>query len=248
MRVHLFEMIPDQRLQALARETIHVGFTRPLPRAQAGGFVQERVYRDRLFAVLPQAHPLAAGGREVPRKKLAGEDFVLYRRDQAPELADRMTRLCIQAGFSPRVVSEPPMMQTVLLAVAAGVGVSLMPGCVRHFPQPGAVFRLVRPASPPVDLVLVRPKRESRRRPWRPGWSWWARAGRRSPGGWGWTQRRLGCGHPAPRPAPTRRRRYRPARANDEGCFRGLAVRRAAPMEPLAPARNTRTLLGGLVW
>ncbi len=39
-----------------------------------------------------------------------------------------------------------------------GVGVSLMPGCVRSFRQPGAVFLPLRPVSPAIDLMLVRPR------------------------------------------------------------------------------------------
>ena len=52
------------------------------------------------------------------------------------------------------------MMQTVLMTVAAGIGVALVPGCVRSFGQPGVVFLPVRPASPAIELVLARPKGE----------------------------------------------------------------------------------------
>jgi DNA-binding transcriptional LysR family regulator len=159
VRVHLFEMTPEQQLQAFAREKIDVGFTRPLGSQHEEGFVQERIYCDRLMLVLPQSHPLAKG-RSVMLGKVSGEDFVLFKRSEAPELVDSMTQLCARAGFTPRIVSEPPMMQTVLMAVSAGIGVSLVPGCVRSFRQPGVVFFPVRPASPPIDLVLARPKGE----------------------------------------------------------------------------------------
>jgi DNA-binding transcriptional LysR family regulator len=52
------------------------------------------------------------------------------------------------------------MMQTVLMAVAASIGVALVPGCVRSFRQPGVAFLPVRPISPAIDLVLARPKGE----------------------------------------------------------------------------------------
>ncbi len=159
MRVHLFELTPEQQLQAFARAKIDVGFTRPLSREQEKNFAQERIYRDRLMLALPQSHSLAKGKLGV-LGKLAHEDFVLFKRSEAPELVDSMTQLCARAGFTPRLVSEPPMMQTVLMAVAAGIGVSLVPGCVRSFRQPGVVFLPVRPGSPPIDLVLVRPRGE----------------------------------------------------------------------------------------
>jgi DNA-binding transcriptional LysR family regulator len=159
VRVHLFELTPEQQLQALAREKIDVGFTRPLAGEPGKAFVQERVYRDRLVLALPEAHVLAQA-KGVRLEKLAEENFVMFKRSEAAELVDQMTALCAQAGFSPRVVSEPPMMPTVLLTVAAGIGVALVPGCVRNLGQSGVSFVPLRPASPPIDLVVMRPKGE----------------------------------------------------------------------------------------
>jgi DNA-binding transcriptional LysR family regulator len=93
-------------------------------------------------------------------EKFAGEDFVMFKRSEAPKLADAMTQLCAKAGFTPQVVSELPMIQTMLMAVAAGIGVALVPGCVRSFRQPGVTILPVRPVSPVIDLVLTRPKGE----------------------------------------------------------------------------------------
>ena len=59
VRVHLFELTPEQQLQAFAREKIDVGFTRPLAAADEKNFTQERIYRDRLMLAVPETHPLA---------------------------------------------------------------------------------------------------------------------------------------------------------------------------------------------
>ena len=160
VRVHLFEMTPEQQLQAMIREKIDVGFTRPLPGEQGKAFVQERIYRDRLMLALPEAHPLAKA-TSVALAKLAEADFVMFKRGEAPELVDQMTALCARAGFAPRVVSEPPMMPTVLMTVAAGIGVALVPGCVRNLGQVGVSFVPVRPTSPSINLVVMRPKGEA---------------------------------------------------------------------------------------
>jgi DNA-binding transcriptional LysR family regulator len=157
VRVHMMEMTPDQQIQGFEQGRIDLGFTRPLGRNHAGRFISERLYTDRLMAALPEAHRLARG-TSVELRRLADDDFVLFQRAEAPELVDQMTQLCSRAGFSPRVVSEPPMMQTVLMAVAAGVGVSLVPGCTRTFLQPGVSLLRVRPVSPVIPLMMVRPK------------------------------------------------------------------------------------------
>ncbi len=84
----------------------------------------------------------------------------MLKRSEAPKLFDEMPQLCAKAGFIPQVVSEPPMIQTLLLAVAAGIGVAIVPGCVRSFRQPGVAILPVRPVSPIIDFVQIRPKGE----------------------------------------------------------------------------------------
>jgi DNA-binding transcriptional LysR family regulator len=159
VRVHLFELTPEQQLQAFAREKIDVGFTRPLDAADQKNFTEERIYRDRLMLAVPDSHALAKAGT-VPLRRLAGEDFVMFKRSEAPKLADAMTQLCAKAGFTPQVASELPMIQTMLAAVAASIGVALVPGCVRSFHQSGVTILRLRPVSPFIDLVLIRPKSE----------------------------------------------------------------------------------------
>ena len=48
----------------------------------------------------------------------------------------------------------------MLIAVAASFGLALVPGCVRSFRQPGVSILPVRPVSPYIDLVLIRPQSE----------------------------------------------------------------------------------------
>ncbi len=160
VRVHLFELTPEQQLQAFDRGKIDVGFTRPLAASVEMNFTQERIYRDRLMLAVPETHSLAKAGR-VRLEQFAREDFVMLKRSEAPELVDQMTQLCVQAGFTPQVVSEPPMIYTVMMAVAAGIGVAIVPGCLRRSRQSGVRILPVSPASPTIDLVLARPKGES---------------------------------------------------------------------------------------
>jgi DNA-binding transcriptional LysR family regulator len=159
VRIHLYEQTPNEQLEALGLGHIDVGFTRPLPRTKAGRFVQERVYRDCVVAVLPDRHALA-GLRKISLEKLANEDWALLRRSSTPEEVDGFTLLCTNAGFSPRVITESARMETVLITVAAEIGVSLAPGCVRSFHQPGVTFIPIQPDPPPLDLIAARPDGE----------------------------------------------------------------------------------------
>jgi DNA-binding transcriptional LysR family regulator len=157
VRIHLHDETISEQLEALEFGRIDVAFTRPLPKTIAERFVQERVYRDCVMAVLPVHHALARL-RKISLAKLAYEDWVLLRRSSAPESVDGFTLLCTNAGFSPRVTSEPARMRTVLMTVAAGIGVSLSASCFRSFQQPGVTFIPIQPDPPPLDLVAARPK------------------------------------------------------------------------------------------
>jgi len=159
VRIHLHEQTPSEQLDSLGLGRIDVGFTHPLPKAQAARFVQERVYRDRVVAVLPDRHALACL-REISLEKLANENWVLLGRSAAPELVDGFRLLCTNAGFSPRVINEPARIQAVLMMVAAGIGVSLAPRSVRSFYQPGVTLVPIQPDPPPLDLVAARPAGE----------------------------------------------------------------------------------------
>jgi DNA-binding transcriptional LysR family regulator len=157
VRIHLHDETISEQLEALEFGRIDVAFTRPLPKTIAGRFVQERVYGDCVMAVLPVQHAFA-GLRKIRLEKLANEDWVLLRRGSAPESVDGFTLLCRNAGFSPRVITEPARMRTVLMTVAAGMGVSLSASCFRSFHQPGVTFIPIQPDPPSLDLIAARPK------------------------------------------------------------------------------------------
>jgi len=72
----------------------------------------------------------------------------------------RFALLCTNAGFSPRVINESAWMQTVLMTVAAGIGVSFAPSCIRSLQQPGVAFIPIEPNPPPLELVAARLKGE----------------------------------------------------------------------------------------
>jgi len=93
-------------------------------------------------------------------RETGNENWVFLSRSTAPEMVDGFTLLCANAGFSPRVINEPLSISAVLVVVAAGIGVSVAPACVRSFHQPGVKFISIQPDPPPMDLVAARPAGE----------------------------------------------------------------------------------------
>lgn len=78
------------------------------------------------FAALPKSHPLA-GRRRVRLGQLADERFVLYSHRLAPGLYEHTIGLCRRAGFTPKVIQEATQYPTLIVMVAAGYGISLIP-------------------------------------------------------------------------------------------------------------------------
>lgn len=138
--IDLDEMTPTQQLEAFERRAIDVGCNRPLPPDLRSAFEAMPVYEDRLMAAIPESDPLAERPT-VRYADLAGRDFVMFHESQAPELYRKASRRMIELDGVFRVVARPMQMSTVAVMVAAGVGVSIVPGCVRFFRQTGLVLR-----------------------------------------------------------------------------------------------------------
>ena len=161
VKVSVAEMTPTEQMKAFERDQIDVGFTRPVERHQRQKFHELRVYEDRLRLALPERDARAKAG-VVKLQELAGEPFVMFERALAPGLIDMAMGACQKAGFSPQIAGEAPLMQTVLVMVASGMGASIVPGCVSHLGIRGVNLVDFTPKAGAVDLRLVWPKLHSR--------------------------------------------------------------------------------------
>lgn len=109
------------------------------------------VAQERLFAVVPQEHPLARPANEergVALHAFANERFLLADTQSAPLFNPWLKVLCQQSGFQPIVVQESGQPIAVLNYVAAGLGITILPAQYRHLVTAGVCFLpLVRPAA-----------------------------------------------------------------------------------------------------
>jgi DNA-binding transcriptional LysR family regulator len=141
------------------------------PRLRAGEFdlallfdfpgVRERVgaglrtvslLEDPMHVALPADHPLAV----KPRLKLADlrdEDWV--QTSEPSPCARHVVRLCLAAGFEPKVTFESDDYETVQGLVAAGVGVALVPRLALSHVHPRIVVRELSPRSPARKVVAA---------------------------------------------------------------------------------------------
>lgn len=123
--------------------------------------VVEPVLEETFLCVLPKAHPLARL-TVIPVARLKEEPFVLFARSVGEVAWQRTIRICEAQGFQPRVVQEGPQWPTILRLVGAGLGVTIVPECVKQFADSEVVWRRISPSGYRSSLDLAYRKDSSR--------------------------------------------------------------------------------------
>jgi DNA-binding transcriptional LysR family regulator len=124
-------------------------------------FERRELLRDPVLVAVPETHPLAADGGPVGLAALSGQPFLAPR--EGTSCAEMIQRACARAGFVPRVVACATDFQVLLSLVAAGAGVTLVPGLAARRLPPGV--RLVPPAEPVTRRVFTVSRRGGDRKP-----------------------------------------------------------------------------------
>jgi DNA-binding transcriptional LysR family regulator len=152
-----FHVLPTvTQVERLRAAALDPGLLRPPLPGPADDLELVSVSREPLVAVLPSDHRLA-GRRRIAVSTLAKEPFVLFPRALGPGLHDEITALCRRGGFTPDVRQEAVQLPTVVGLVAAGCGVSILPGSAAQ-PRPEVVFVPVSPLVRLVDLAIALPR------------------------------------------------------------------------------------------
>ncbi|WP_393097158.1 LysR family transcriptional regulator [Streptomyces sp. LN325] len=107
-----------------------------------------------LMAVLPAHHPLAAHER-IALSALAGEPFVVHPSQPRSAMYDRVLSACVRAGFEPSSLIEVGETATLVVLVAAGHGVALVPQSVRSLRLDGVTY-VPLAETETIDLILAR--------------------------------------------------------------------------------------------
>lgn len=140
-KLELVHMSTGQQLQQLENGEIDIAFLRPSPQFRPPASIAVReVLTDRLVAVVPVAHPLAAGVQETDISALSGERFLLFPRGLGCGLFDHATTLCNRAGFAPNVAQEAREATTIIGLVASGAGISVLPQIYARTGIPGVAY------------------------------------------------------------------------------------------------------------
>jgi DNA-binding transcriptional LysR family regulator len=161
VQLDLTEMEPEESLPAVLRGETDMAVAHEydlLPRPLDPLFERRELLDDPVVLAIPADYP--ADG-PVPLASLAGQPFLAPR--QATSCAEMIQRACARAGFVPRVVARASDFQVLLSLVAAGAGVTLVPGLAARWLPPRV--RLVPPADPVTRRVFTVSRRGGDRKP-----------------------------------------------------------------------------------
>ncbi len=142
-------LTPDQEA-ALRDGSIDIAVLRT-PVTDPGIEVQV-VRREGLVVALPSGHPLTTS-EAIRVKDLKGQPFISYPSEHRSVLHDAILTLCSRAGFRPRKVAQVAETSTMVVFVAAGLGIAVLPESVTALQLPGVEFRPVADRAT-VDLAI----------------------------------------------------------------------------------------------
>lgn len=151
--VQLVRATSAQQLEMLRTSRIEMGFLRPP--ASAGSLSLVTIRREGIACVLPAGHPLAARDR-LRLADLAGERWVRHGTVLGTSFQQRMEERLKREGIAMEHGVEADDTPSVMMLVAAGYGVALLPKSVRLFSPPGTACRLVEDVRPFVRLAIAR--------------------------------------------------------------------------------------------
>ncbi|MCF6389703.1 LysR substrate-binding domain-containing protein [Mycobacterium sp. MBM] len=146
------ELLSPQLLDGLRAGVYDLAFVRPSPEVAADLDLQT-LRTEELLAVLPAGHRLAGADR-VNLADLQEETFVTHPSGERSWMHHRVLEACARSGFRPATI-EVSETATLVVSVAAGLGVALAPAPVRSLGLDGVTYRQLR-SPETVELVLAR--------------------------------------------------------------------------------------------
>lgn len=137
----------------LAEGALDAAFLRPGAVSLEGLSVHDLV-DEPMIAALPAGHPAAASD-PVDLFLLRGEPLIMTPRELGPTVHDSAIEAFRAAGVEPTLGQPAPQMASVIVLVAAELGVSIVPASMRQLAVEGVAYREIAGQSPVARLSLA---------------------------------------------------------------------------------------------
>src|SRR5437762_5940832 len=144
--INLFDMTCGDQFRALQDGKIDLGFVGLREPIEERGLQFRSIASYKTVAALARSNPLAK--KPIIKLRDLEPTFFIGMSEKAyPGYRHWLTTTCQQVGFTPKVLQDADIERALIQAVAAGLGVALLPDQVKKLPHENVVFR---PLSPTV--------------------------------------------------------------------------------------------------
>jgi DNA-binding transcriptional LysR family regulator len=152
--VELSNLYPSAQITALQAGALDGGFIGTRPPKPLKDLVFVEWSHEPLLLALPEEHSLARI-RKLRWQHLQGLSWVLISNREAPAFRDLFSKITESHALSVQIVQESNTIKSVLIMVAAGVGVSMVPQSVKPLITCGVVFHHLPYPQPVVHYAFA---------------------------------------------------------------------------------------------
>ena len=142
--INLFDMSYGDQFRAIEEGTIALGFVGLHEPIQRRGLQFRTIASYETVVAFRKNEPMARKS-VVNLKDLAPMFFIGMSEASYPSYRGWLTKTCRRVGFTPKVLQDVELEQTMIHAVARGLGVALVPEQVKRLEHENVVFRPLNP-------------------------------------------------------------------------------------------------------
>jgi DNA-binding transcriptional LysR family regulator len=150
--VELKELAPGEQIDALYHDRLDLGLFHA--QLEDAAFETAVVARERLIVALPSVNRFARN-KQIDLREVASETVIIPARHATPGYFECARSAFHAAGVMPERIYHTSLLQTGLLLVGAGLGISLVPESFQRIKVQGLVYRPLAIASPTIDLIAA---------------------------------------------------------------------------------------------
>jgi len=151
--VEVSNLYPSAQLSALQAGILDGGFIGFQPLKPIKGLTFTDWSQEPLLLVLPEEHSLTRIGK-LRWQHLQGLPWVMISHQEAPAYRDLLSKIIESHGLAAQIVQEANALSTVLIMVATGIGVTMVPQSAQnHFA--GVVFRQLPDPQPSLHYAFA---------------------------------------------------------------------------------------------
>lgn len=116
--------------EKFVRGELDIVFTLEIEVKEMSDIIWDPFFTAEAYIFMSTSHPLA-GRKDLKLEDMRDEGFVMISREESPHSFDSSVSLCLAHGFSPNIIKQMPNVESVLLSVESGVGITLLDTSVR---------------------------------------------------------------------------------------------------------------------